>query len=308
MVEALVQELADGLKGRTALLIAGPTASGKSALALDLAEATGGVVINADSMQLYGGLRILTARPTVEEEARAAHMFYGTVDPSIAFSVGDYMRMVAPVLAELAAAQRPAIVVGGTGLYFRALTEGLVETPEIAPEIVAEVEAMTLAGIDLRQHLAALDPITAARLKPADTGRLQRALAVSMGTGRPLSAWQAEVAPPILPPESWQGVFIAPERAELYARINSRFDLMLQAGALDEARAIRALNLPTNRGVMKSHGMPHLIAHLEGRMAIEEAARLGQQDTRNYAKRQFTWAKKYMADWRWIKPPSHGAG
>jgi tRNA dimethylallyltransferase len=302
MVETLVRELAEGLKGRSALLIAGPTASGKSALAIALAEATGGAVINADSMQLYSGLLILTARPSLDEETRVQHLLYGTVDPAIAFSVGDYLRAVTPVLAELQAAKRPAIVVGGTGLYFRALTEGLVETPEIAPEVVAEIDAMTLAGVDLRQHLAALDPITAARLKPADTGRLQRALAVAMGTDRPLSAWQAEVAPPVLPPTSWQGVFIAPDRAALYGRINSRFDIMLQGGALDEVRAVRALNLPANRGIMKSHGMPHLMAHLEGRMALEEATRLGQQDTRNYAKRQFTWARKYMAGWRWITP------
>ncbi len=302
MVEALVRELAEGREGRTALLIAGPTASGKSALALALAEATGGVVINGDSMQLYGGLRVLTARPSVAEEARAEHRLYGTVDPGTAFSVGDYLRLVAPVLRELADAKRLAIIVGGTGLYFRALTEGLVETPAIAPEVVAKVDALTAAGVDLRQHLATFDPVTAARLKPADTGRLQRALAVAIGTGRPLSVWQAEAAPPLLRPEAWQGVFIAPERAALYARINSRFEIMLQAGALEEARFIRTLNLPPNRGVMKSHGMPHLIAHLDGAMTIEAAARLGQQDTRNYAKRQFTWARKYMADWRWISP------
>jgi tRNA dimethylallyltransferase len=306
MIETLVEELArnlkSGLKGQTALLIAGPTASGKSALAIAVANATGGVIINADSMQLYAGLRILTARPSLEEEASTEHRLYGTVDPSIAFSVGDYLRAVTPLLAELAVRKRPAIVVGGTGLYFRALTQGLVETPDIPPEITAEVEAMTAVGENLRARLMVLDPVTAARLSPADTGRLQRALGVAIGTGRPLSSWQQDIAPALLSAESWSGVFIAPDRDRLYARINRRFGAMLEAGALEEVQSIERLKLPANRGIMKSHGMPHLLAHLKGQMDLTEAARLGQQDTRNYAKRQLTWARKYMADWRWITP------
>jgi tRNA dimethylallyltransferase len=294
----------DGLENTSdldALLIAGPTASGKSAFALEAAKNTGGVIINADSMQIYDGLRILTARPSVEEEAQAEHHLYGCVDPNTAFSTGDYTRTVAPLLEQLKREKRLAIIVGGTGLYFNALTTGLVAIPALAPHIMPEVEAMQARGEDLHAWLTQHDPVSAAKLSPTDTPRLQRATAVKLATGRTLSEWQQETTAPLIPAPRWRGVFLAPERDALYARINSRFVSMLTNGAMDEVRFIQDLNLTSNRGVMKAHGMPHLLAHLRGEMTREDAIRLGQQDTRNYAKRQFTWARRFMADWHWIK-------
>ncbi len=297
MAEALTETLLRDAEGKNALLIAGPTASGKSALAIALAKATGGVVLNADSMQLYDGLRILTARPTPAEEAEVEHRLYGFVDPRVAFSVGDYVRAAAPLLDELRQARRLAILVGGTGLYFRALTDGLAEVPSIPANILAAVEAMPPP--DLHAALVVEDPESAARLSPADAPRLQRALAVVRATGLTLGDWRRDTTAPLLRPGHWAGLFLAPGREALYARIDQRFRRMMELGALDEAARIRALGLPANRGVMKAHGMPHLLAHLGGRLPLEEAIRLGQRDTRNYAKRQFTWARRFMADWRW---------
>ncbi len=300
MAEALLETLLRDAKGRDALLIAGPTASGKSALAIAVAKATGGIVVNADSMQIYDGIRILTARPTPEEEAAVEHQLYGFVDPRIAFSAGDYVRAVTPVLADLKAAGRLAVVVGGTGLYFRALTDGLVEMPDFPAAIMAEVEAMEAAGLSLHGWLKREDPDSAARLSPADQPRLQRAVSVKLATGRTLGDWQRDTTIPVLPKDCWAGICLAPERAALYARIDLRFHSMMEQGALEEARHIRSLALPANRGVMKAHGMPHLIRYLEGGMALEEAITLGQQDTRNYARRQGTWARKFMGSWRQV--------
>jgi tRNA dimethylallyltransferase len=300
MASAFPGDLLHGFAGLEALLIAGPTASGKSALALAAAQASGGVVVNADSMQIYDGLQILTARPTPAEEARAEHRLYGVVDPRRAFSVGDYLRISAPVLAELRATGRPAIIVGGTGLYFRALTQGLVETPEIPPHVMHEVQALG-EGPALHAWLAGRDPERAAELQPADTPRLQRAAALFLTTGRSMKTWLADAPPPVLAPGRWRGVFLSPERATLYGRIDSRFHAMIAAGALDEVRAVKALALPANRGIMKAHGMPHLVRHLDGELTLDDAIALGQRDTRNYAKRQATWARRFMADWRWLE-------
>ncbi len=264
------------------------------------AKATGGVVVNADSMQVYDGLRILTARPTAEEEAAAEHRLYGCVDPRRAFSAGDYVREVRPLLEKLKAEGRLAVLVGGTGLYFKAMTEGLVDMPEVPAAVMAAIEALPADA--LHPALAAEDPEAAARLSPADAPRLQRALGVKRATGRTLGEWQRAATTAVLAPGSWTGVFLAPDRAALYARIDRRFEAMMAAGALDEAAHIRALELPPNRGVMKAHGMPHLIRHLEGAIDRAEAVRLGQQDTRNYAKRQHTWARRFMNHWRWAAP------
>ncbi len=300
MAEALLETLLKDAEGRDALLIAGPTASGKSALAVAMAKATGGVVVNADSMQIYGGIRILTARPTPEEEADVEHALYGCVDPALAYSAGDYVRAIEPLLARLKSEGRLAVVVGGTGLYFRALTDGLVEMPDFPAAIMANVEAMEAAGLSLHDWLKREDPDSAKRLSPADQPRLQRAVSVKLATGRTLGEWQRDTTSPVLATGRWAGVFLAPDRAALYARIDRRFQLMMQQGALEEARHIRSLGLPANRGVMKAHGMPHLIRHLAGGITLEQAITLGQQDTRNYARRQGTWARRFMADWRWI--------
>jgi tRNA dimethylallyltransferase len=300
MAAALPGDVLEGLAGLEALLIAGPTASGKSALALAAARASGGVIVNADSMQIYDGLRVLTARPTPEEEAQAEHRLYGVVDPRRAFSVGDYIREAAHLLADLKAAGRISIVVGGTGLYFQALTQGLVATPEIPPHVSDEVRAIG-NGPALHAWLAARDPERAADLQPADTPRLERAAALFLTTGRSMKDWLADAPPPVLAPGRWRGVFLNPERATLYARIDDRFRAMIAAGALDEVRTVKALGLPANRGIMKAHGLPHLIRHLDGELTLEDATALGQRDTRNYAKRQATWARRFMADWRWVE-------
>jgi tRNA dimethylallyltransferase len=299
MADALLDTVLKEAGGAETLLIAGPTASGKSALAVAAARALGGVVVNADSMQVYHGPRTLTARPTPEEEAAVEHRLYGFVDPRTAFSTGDYLRAVAPVLANLRASGRPAIVVGGTGLYFRALTQGLVETPEIPPHVVDEVRRLG-EGAALHAWLAARDPARAAELKPADTPRLQRAASIWLATGRSLKEWQATPQPPVLAPDSWRGFFLDADRETLHARINARFRRMIAEGAMDEARAVSALGLAANRGVMKAHGMPHLLRHLADGLPLEDAIRLGQLDTRKYARRQRIWARRYMADWRWL--------
>jgi tRNA dimethylallyltransferase len=302
MAEALLETLLEDAKGRDALLIAGPTASGKSALAVAIARATGGVVVNADSMQIYDGIRILTARPTPEEETAVEHRLYGFVDPRIAFSTGDYVRAVAPVLADLKASGRLAVVVGGTGLYFRALTDGLVEMPDFPAAIMAEVEAMEAAGLSLHEWLKREDPASAARLSPADQPRLQRAVSVKLATGRTLGDWQRDTTASVLAAGRWAGICLAPDRATLYTRIDRRFHVMMGNGALDEARHINSLALPANRGAMKAHGMPHLIRYIAGDMTLEQAITLGQQDTRNYARRQGTWARKFMGSWRQVGP------
>ncbi len=271
-----------------AVLIAGPTASGKSALALQLAEATGGEIINADSMQVYAALEILSARPSVEETTRAPHHLYGFVPAQQEFSVGDWLRAVAPVLASLKARKEKAIIVGGTGLYLKALTQGLTETPPIPIEIRARVSAIE----DLHSALAKRDPEMAARLNPSDRPRLQRALEVVEATGRSLLDWRRESSgDALLKPGEWRGLFLDPPREALAARIDARFEAMIAAGALEEAAHIQTLALPRNRGVMKAHGLPHLIDHLEGRLSLAEAIARGQSDTRRYAKRQRTFQR-----------------
>jgi len=302
MGNALLDQIVKDAEGRDALLIAGPTASGKSALAMAAAQAVGGVVVNADSMQIYARLRILTARPTAVEEAAVEHRLYGFVDPAIAFSTGDYVRAVKPVLAELKARGKLAVVVGGTGLYFKALTDGLVAMPDIPPSIMAEVEAMEAGGQSLHAWLQREDPEAAARLSPADRPRLQRAVSVKRATGRTLGEWQRDATIPLLSAGSWAGVFLTPDRQTLYDRIDRRFLAMMEQGALEEARLIRSLALPANRGIMKAHGMPHLIRHLDGGMTLEEAIAMGQQDTRNYARRQGVWARRFMTEWRHVDP------
>ena len=284
-----------------AVLIAGPTASGKSALAILLAEMLGGTVVNADSMQVYADLRVLSARPSTAEEAQVPHRMFGFVPASAEYSVGDYLRDSAAVLADLRAAGRVPIIVGGTGLYFRALTEGLVATPDIPDALGARVAALAAGGGDLRAALMARDPAAAARLSPADMPRLMRALAVVEATGRPLAEWQASAqGAPLLVPGRWAGLFINPDREVLAKRINQRFLTMMDQGALDEVRHLAGLGLPANRGVMKAHGVPHLLAHLAGEMRLEQAIERGQGDTRRYAKRQMTWARKFMTGWTWV--------
>ncbi|MDE2384797.1 MAG: tRNA (adenosine(37)-N6)-dimethylallyltransferase MiaA [Alphaproteobacteria bacterium] len=276
-----------------AVLIAGPTASGKSALALRLAAAENGVIINADSMQVYAPLRVLTARPSVEEEARAPHRLYGHVAAGEAYSVARWQReAVAEITAALAAGCLP-IVVGGTGLYFMALLKGLAEVPEIAPEVRKKWRGFE--G-DLHAELARKDAVSAARLHPADRQRLIRALEVVESTGTSLVEWQARAsASAPLAGFAVTRHFITLPREQLYARADARFAAMLAQGALDEVRRLPPLEAA--HPLMKAIGVPELAAHLRGEMTLQEATAAAQMATRNYIKRQLTWSRGQMADW-----------
>jgi tRNA dimethylallyltransferase len=295
---------ATSLSTGQAVLIAGPTASGKSALALELAQATGGVIINADSMQVYRDLRIITARPTAPEEARAPHRLYGHVDAAVNFSAGSWVLDATAALGEARAQRRLAIFVGGSGLYFKALTRGLSAVPPVPAEIRDGVRArLESSGVEaLHAELARVDPDTAERLKPRDRTRIARALEVIEATGRSLSDWHREGLPPLLPPDTFRAVFLAPERDALYARIDARFEAMLEAGALDEVEALAARRLDPLLPAMKAHGVPALIRHLNGEITREQAAEIGRADTRHYAKRQFTWFRHQLPEFEWVKP------
>jgi tRNA dimethylallyltransferase len=287
---------------RRALLIAGPTASGKSAAALALAERFGATIVNADSMQVYADLRILTARPTIEDERRAPHRLFGIIDGAVNFSAGRWSRAAREMLAELG--ERPVVFAGGTGLYLRALTEGLSDIPPVAEPIHARVraEAEGRASADLHAKLRARDPETAARLNASDRQRILRALEVLSATERPLVSFLGARSAPALKPHEWAGLYLAPDRAELYRRIDARFDAMLAEGALDEAASLMKRELDPALPVMRAHGVPRLIAHLEGRITLAQAAEQSKLDTRHYAKRQFTWARRQMTAFRWVAP------
>ena len=287
-----------------AILIAGPTASGKSALALDLALATGGVIINADSMQVYRDLRIITARPTADEEARAPHRLYGHVDAALNFSAGSWVADAAKVLEEVRAKSRLAIFVGGSGLYFKALTRGLSAVPPIPVAIREDVRArLERDGVEaLHAELDQRDPASAERLKPRDRTRIARAMEVVEATGRSLTDWHRDGLPPLLPQGQFSALFLSPDRDALYARIDARFEAMLSSGALEEVAALAARRLDPLLPAMKAHGVPALIRHLAGEITLEQAATIGRADTRHYAKRQFTWFRHQLPEFEWVKP------
>ena len=287
-----------------AVLIAGPTASGKSALALELASRAGGTIINADSMQVYRDLRIITARPTQDEEARVPHRLYGHVDAAVNFSAGAWVADAAKVLAEARAQDRLPIFAGGSGLYFKALTRGLSAVPPIPAEVRDGVRArLERDGVEaLHTELAQRDPVSAERLKPRDRTRIARALEVIEATGRSLTDWHREGLPPLLPRSEFSALFLAPEREQLYARIDARFDAMLGAGALDEVATLASRNLDSLLPAMKAHGVPALIRHLKGEITREAAAEIGRADTRHYAKRQFTWFRHQLPEFEWVAP------
>jgi tRNA dimethylallyltransferase len=287
-----------------AVLIAGPTASGKSALALELAEAVGGVIINADSMQVYRDLRVLTARPTLAEEARVPHRLYGHVDAAVNFSAGAWINDAGTMLADARAQNRLPIFVGGSGLYFKALTRGLSAVPPVPAAIREAIRArLERDGVEaLHAELARRDAAGAERLKPRDRTRIARALEVVEATGRSLTDWHRDGLPPLLPPGQFRALFLEPDRDQLYARIDARFDAMLEAGALDEVADLAARNLDPLLPAMKAHGVPALIRHLHGELSLAEAADLGRADTRHYAKRQFTWFRHQLPEFEWVKP------
>jgi tRNA dimethylallyltransferase len=292
-----------------AVLIAGPTASGKSALALALARKTGGIIVNTDSMQVYRDLKAITARPTPDEEAEVPHRLYGHVDAAVNFSAGAWVADAAQVLRQANAEQRLPIFVGGSGLYFKALTRGLSAVPPIPTEVREAVRArLEHDGVEaLHAELARRDPSSAERLKSRDRTRIARALEVVEATGRSLSDWHREGLPPLLPEGTFRALFLDPERDVLYARIDARFEAMLKAGALEEVARLAARKLDPLLPAMKAHGVPALISHLAGDLTLEDASVIGRADTRHYAKRQFTWFRHQLPEFEWMKPEAAGA-
>jgi tRNA dimethylallyltransferase len=282
-----------------ALLLMGPTASGKSALALALAERIGGEIINADSMQVYRDFRVLTARPSPEETRQAPHHLYGHIDAGDLYSVGRWLKEALMAIADVCARGATPILVGGTGLYFKALTEGLADIPTADEETRAlwRERCAKEGAPALHAELARVDPDTAARLAANDAPRILRALEVWDATGESISALQARTEAP-LTQEDWAGFALTPARDALYAAINARFDTMLSNGALDEVMAFAARGLDPALPAMKAHGAPALMVHLRGEMSLEQAVEIGKRDTRRYAKRQFTWIANQMPDWR----------
>ncbi|WP_299731963.1 tRNA (adenosine(37)-N6)-dimethylallyltransferase MiaA [uncultured Tateyamaria sp.] len=287
-----MRDLISALPANLPVLIAGPTASGKSALALAIAEAQGGVVVNADASQVYDCWRVLTARPSPEEEASALHLLYGHVPYDAPYSTGHWLREVLPFLQ----GARP-IIVGGTGLYFAALTQGLADIPETPPEIRAQGDALGLADM-----AAVLDAETVTRIDMANRARVQRAWEVQQATGRPLAAWQDDTGPPVLEPRAYSGVVLDSPKEWLNPRIETRFDQMLRGGALEEARAMASrfdTALPSCRAI----GAQEAMGVLNGSLTHEQAVDSAVTATRQYAKRQRTWFRARMAEWRWVAAP-----
>lgn len=278
-------------------LIGGPTGGGKSALALRLAREHGGEIVNADSMQVYRDLRILTARPTETEEAEATHHLFGVVDAADAWSVGRWLTAARAVLSEIATRGRPAIVVGGTGLYLRALVQGLADIPAISPEIRAESRALMeeMGEPAFRARLADIDPAAAGRIAPGDGQRLTRAWEVFAATGRSLSDWQTATTPTAT--LDWTRIVLDPDRAGLHRRLDDRLRRMIGQGALGEVTRLMARELSPERPLMKALGVGPLIAHLRGEIALDQAIAIAQRDTRRYAKRQSTWFRHQATDW-----------
>lgn len=290
-------QIPPGLSADRPVLIAGPTASGKSGLAAAIAARDGGVIVNADALQVYSCWRILTARPGPEAEAALPHRLYGHVARDAAYSAGHWLREVERVLAE---GRRP-VIVGGTGLYFAALTEGLAAIPPVPPALRAEAEAL-LAAEGIGALLAGLDRATAARIDRQNQARVLRAWEVLRATGRGLAAWQQDTAPPLLPPDAAETLVLVPDRDWLGARIDGRFDAMMAAGALDEVAA----ELPhwrAERASARAIGAAQLIAHLRGEISLAEAVAAAKTATRQYAKRQRTWFRARMRGWRPLPLP-----
>lgn len=285
----------DSISRTAPVLVAGPTASGKSALAMDLADRDGRLIVNADALQVYANWRILTARPSPEDEATLPHALYGHVARDQAYSVGHWLRDVAPLL------RRPVVIVGGSGLNFSALTRGLAVVPEVPAAIRAEADARrTTEGI--AALLAELDPATVARIDPMNGARVQRAWEVLRATGRGLADWQADTPPPLLPLSQVEAIVLTPDSDWLNTRIDRRFAAMIAGGALEEARAnLPGWNpkLPSSRAI----GAAELIAHLQGELTLAEAIEAATLASRQYAKRQRTWFRSNMKSWSQLSLP-----
>ncbi|PBB31928.1 tRNA (adenosine(37)-N6)-dimethylallyltransferase MiaA [Mesorhizobium sp. M1A.F.Ca.IN.020.06.1.1] len=290
---------------KNAILIAGPTASGKSALALDIAERKGGVIVNTDSMQGYSVLDVLTARPSAAETARVPHYLYGHVHPSTAYSTGAWLRDVTGLIAEGIFSGRPAVFVGGTGLYFRALAEGISDMPDIPPSVRERwrYELKEQGAERLHRVLMHQDSAVAMQLRPTDGQRIVRALEVLDASGRSILEWQAARGQPLIDRDSARFLVIEPDRGELVARIGARFDQMLDKGALDEVRQLMALDLDPNLPAMKAIGVRELQAAMAGHMGFPQAIERAKIATRQYAKRQTTWFKHQLGpEWQRLRP------
>jgi tRNA dimethylallyltransferase len=292
--------MSDAKTNAAPILIAGPTASGKSALALAVAEHVGGVIINADSMQVYRELRILSARPGADEEARVPHALYGFVPAAEAYSTGRFVKDAAAVIAEARNDGRRPVIVGGTGLYFKALLEGLSPIPQIDDAIRNHwrAEAERRGAADLHRELMARDELMAARLAPGDTQRIVRALEVIEQTGRSLADWQRQPGTPIVEEAKTVRLLATLDRAELHTRADARFDRMIAEGALEEARALADLNLDPALPAMRAIGVRPLVSAARGETSLEAAAVAAKMETRQYVKRQETWLRRNMSSWR----------
>ena len=288
---------------KIAVLIAGPTASGKSELGLSIADAMDGVIINADSMQVYDALPMLTARPGVEDIKRAPHKLYGFVPPDMHYSVGHWLGDVKKAIEEVRAAGKLPIILGGTGLYFSGLLHGLSPIPDISDDVRAywRAEALRLEGDGLHKILAKRDPEMALRLEAGDRQRITRALEVLDDTGQSLAEWQKIPGTPLLDFGDVAALVVAPERTELYARCDARFDWMMENGVLDEVRALLDLELDPGLPVMRALGVRDLAAHIGGNLAIDDAVSAAKMQTRRYAKRQLTWLRRNMITWNSIE-------
>jgi tRNA dimethylallyltransferase len=284
-----------------AVLIAGPTASGKSAAALALAEKSGGAIINADSMQVYRELRVLTARPTPDAEARAPHYLYGHVSASERYSAGRYQHEAAHALRDVRERGLLPIFVGGTGLYFGVLTEGLSPIPPVPASVRADVRRRfeTLGRDAFFAALAQRDGATAAKLNPSDTQRMLRAADVLEATGRPLSAWQDAPGDAVLRDCRVARFVLSPPRDEVLERIDARLKTMVEQGILDEACAL--VGLDPSLPAAKALGVPELVRHLKGEIGLAEALEAVRIATRQYSKRQQTWFRNRMVDWKWLE-------
>lgn len=288
---------------RRLAVIAGATATGKSAHALRLAEAEEAIIINADATQLYADLRILSARPSAEEEKAASHRLYGIIDAAAASSAADWADMARREIDRAWRARKLPILVGGTGMYLKTLLEGIAPVPPIAEEIRTDVRA--LPAERLAEILRREDPLMAAKLRLGDTQRLARALEVVRGTGRSLALWQKETAGGLLPDIDLSLHLVDLPREQLFARCDRRFEQMLEDGALEEVEALAARRLSSSLPIMKAIGVPPLLALLAGKLSRTEAIYTAQRDTRRYAKRQQTWFRTQTSAWRASAHSSH---
>ena len=295
-------EFPDNAPSAMFTLIAGPTASGKSKLAMEIAQARDAIIVNADSMQVYRDLKVLTARPDDADCAAVPHHLYGFRDGAEPYSVAAWLEDMAPIVAAARGGGAPLIIVGGTGLYFKALVEGLSPVPEIPEEIRSHwrAEAMARGGPALHGILRERDPKMAERLQPSDPQRIARALEVLDATGRSLLDWQADAGQPLIQADEAECIYLSPPRERLYARCDARWDHMMASGALEEVERLIERRLDASLPIMRAVGVRPLAAYLCGALDLETARSDAQTETRRYAKRQLTWARKHMISWKSI--------